>query len=103
MRDFGNNLTQKCVSTRVRKENEARQLFGQICAKDFFPEQEPAEMAFYGLEILAIVQKTSSLPNGSLIEDRCHSLDEPIVKRSRLHNDTLLLLFSSFVSGFSVN
>src|SRR5438046_6106513 len=103
MCDFGNNLTQKCVSTRVRQENEAHQLFSQICAKNFFPEQKSAELTFYSLKILSIVQKAPPLPNGGLVEDRCHSLNKPVVKIRGPNDNALLLSFPDLVSGLSFN
>src|SRR5947207_2337888 len=103
MCDFGNNLTQKCVLTRICKENEAHQLFSQVCAKNFFPEQIPAELTFYSLKILSIVQKAPPLPNGSLVEDRCHSLKKPIVKIGASNDNALLLSFPDLVSGLSFN
>src|SRR5437763_3182517 len=99
MCDFGNNLTQKCVLTRICKENEAHQLFSQICAKNFFPEQIPAELTFYSCEIFSIVQKVPPLPNGSLVEDRCHCLNKPVVKIRGSNDNARLLRFPDLVSG----
>src|SRR5947207_15650310 len=103
MCDFGNNLTQKCVLTRICKENEAHQLFSQVCAKNFFPEQIPAELTFYSLKILSIVQKAPPLPNGCLVEDRCHSLNKPVVKIRGPNDNALVLRFPDLVSGLSFN
>src|SRR5947207_15687332 len=103
MCDLGNNLTQKRVSTRVCKENEAHQLFSQVRAKNFFPKQEPAELVLYGLKILSIMQEVPSLANWSFVEDRCHSVNEFIVKIGGPYNNALLLSFPNLVSGLSFN
>src|SRR5437667_9706788 len=103
MCDFGHNLTKKCVFTSIGKENEAHQLFCQICAKYFFPEQIPAELTFYSCGIFSIVQKAPPLPNGSLVEDRCYSLNKRVVKIRGSNDNALFLSFPDLVSGLSFN
>src|SRR5205823_2706244 len=100
---FRDDLTQIDVSACVGKKNEAHQLVAQVCAEKFLSEQEAPKLAFYSLEILSIMQVTPSLTNGSLVEDRCHSLNEAIVKCSRLYDNAVLLSFADLVSGFSLN
>src|SRR5205814_9535542 len=45
----------------------------------------------------------SPLPNRSLVEDRCYSLDKSVVKCSRLYDHALLFRFPSLVSSLSIN
>ena len=44
-----------------------------------------------------------SLPDRGLVEDRCHSVNEPVVKIRQPHNNAFLLSFPDFVSGGSFN
>ena len=65
--------------------------------------KKPAEFAFYRLEILSIVQESSSLPDGSLVEDRSHSLNKRVIKTRHSHSKALFLRFPNLVSGLSIN
>ena len=67
--DLRDYLSEKCVPSRVGKHNEAHQLLAQICSKNLFSKQVTTELTLYSLEVLAIVQKASSLPNRSFVED----------------------------------
>src|SRR4029453_13484354 len=103
MLDLGDDLPKNSVSSRVSEHGKTDQLIAVIGSNQIFTEEITRKLLLDRLKVLAVVPKSPTLPNGRLVENFSHPVDECIVVACLAHFDAALLRFAEMVPGVGLD